>query len=447
MKTFKLFTLLTVAALAVSVSCVPTNPSTPDNPDPVNPSKPDQKKVEVTGITLSATTLSLLINEEETLTADVQPADATDKTVTWSSDDEAVATVSNGKVKGLAEGSATITATAGSKTATCSVTVTRPEPGPVTTEKMVDLGLPSGLKWAGWNVGATKPEEFGDYFSWGETKPKGSYWQEDYKYGLINKYGVDDVIYKYNVDDSKGAVDGRTRLASMDDAAYVNWGSEWRMPTDEEKTELLANTTHTKGTYNEVPGWIFTSNINNVSIFFPATGIKEQLNTSYVYEETAFWTSTLRSSDPTMAHVACNWIEGSSTLHEAGFDMDPQAESFHLSMWRYYGLPVRAVSGGSIPEEPYTLSTSDATDVTATAAKVTVAINPAATMTEFGLLYSDYAKTPLVSAKAYKASADENGLVALENLTPKSDYRACAYAIVDGVEYTGNEIQFTTPKE
>lgn len=286
MKSVKSFFLLSMALLAVSVSCGPVNPASPDTPD--TPSKPDKKDVEVTGITLSETSLTLLIDEEKTLTATVTPDNATDKTVTWSSDDESVASVSNGKVKGLAEGSATITAKAGNKTATCSVTVTRPEPGPVSTEKMVDLGLPSGVKWAGWNVGATKPEEFGDYFSWGETKPKDSYWQDNYKYGVVNKYGVDDVIYKYNSNAEYGAVDGRTRLTAMDDAAYVNWGSEWRMPTDEEKTELLANTTHTKGTYNDVPGWIFTSNINNVSIFFPATGIMDQTRSYYTYEETIF---------------------------------------------------------------------------------------------------------------------------------------------------------------
>lgn len=444
MKPFKLSIILSVALFAAAVSCGPVNPASPV--DPVNPSKPEQKKVEVTGITLSETSLSLLIDEEKTLTATVTPDDATDKTVTWSSDDESVASVSNGKVKGLAEGSATITAKAGNKTATCSVTVTRPEPGPVSTEKMVDLGLPSGVKWAGWNVGATKPEEFGDYFSWGETKPKDSYWQDNYKYGVINKYGTPDVIYKYNVNEEYGVVDGRTRLTSMDDAAYVNWGSEWRMPTDEEKTELLANTTHTEGTYNEVPGWIFTSKINNVSIFFPATGIMDQTRSYYTYEETIFWTATLRANDPRMAHIACNWIEGSSLLHEAGFEMDPQAESYHLSTFRYYGLPVRAVSGGSIPEEAYALTTAEATDVTSTSARVVVTITPAATATEFGLLYSDYAKAPLVSARVSKAAANENGVVVLNDLTPKSEYHACAYAIVDGIEYTGNEIYFTTPK-
>lgn len=444
MKPFKLSIILSVALFAAAVSCGPVNPSSPN--DPVTPSKPEQKKVEVTGITLSETSLSLLIDEEKTLTATVTPDDATDKTVTWSSDDESVASVSNGKIKGIAEGSTTITAKAGGKTATCSVTVTRPEPGPVSTEKMVDLGLPSGVKWAGWNVGATKPEEFGDYFSWGETKPKDSYWQDNYKYGVINKYGTPDVIYKYNVNEEYGVVDGRTRLTSMDDAAYVNWGSEWRMPTDEEKTELLANTTHTEGTYNEVPGWIFTSKINNVSIFFPATGIMDQTRSYYTYEETIFWTATLRANDPRMAHIACNWIEDSSLLHDGGFDMDPQAESYHLSTFRYYGLPVRAVSGGSIPEEAYALTTAEATDVTSTSARVVVTITPAAAATEFGLLYSDYAKAPLVSARVSKAAANENGVVVLNDLTPKSEYHACAYAIVDGIEYTGNEIYFTTPK-
>ncbi len=505
-----------------------------------------QEVIEITGITISEKSISIFENEEKTLTAEVTPSNAADKTVTWSSDNEAVATVSNGRVKGVREGRAVITAKAGNFTASCSVTVLKSvlivtgdacdvtsnsarvtmnvnlslagnyssynagivfgtgsnlsrlsdtvyeiardkngnpdtsgsyefelaglmanttyrymafaefdgkeECGEVksfttssinlSTDKMVDLGL--SVKWAGWNVGASRPEEFGDYFSWGETKPKDSYWQDDYKYGVVNKYGTDDVIYKYNVREEYGDVDGRTRLSATDDAAYVNWGSDWRMPTDEEKTELLANTVHTEYVLNDVPGWLFTSKINGVSIFFPATGVKEQLNTSFVGEETIFWTSTLRSNDPRMAYVACNWIENSELLHEAGFEMDPTAESFHLSKWRYFGLPVRAVSGSPIPDDSYTLVTHPAEDITPFSVKVKVSITPAANAAEFGLLYTNWDDTPLLPGQAYSAAADAGGVVLVQGLLADRTYRACAYAIVDGVKYYGNEIEFHT---
>lgn len=535
MKTFRLFSILAAVVCATMASCV--------KPEPEDPKPLD---IAVTGISLSESSVSISVNEEKTLVADVKPSNATDKTVNWSSDNASVASVADGKVKGLAPGKATITAKAGNFSASCTVTVTEPilvvtgeatdiswstaklalivnqklagsyksydagiiygtnaKPSKtndtvlsiptdkdgkpevadnyefsltdlneattyyymgfavfdgkeylgevksfktgsvnISTEKMVDLGL--SVKWAGWNVGATKPEEFGDYFSWGEVQPKDSYWQDNYKYGVVNKYGTTDTIFKYNVDSKYGNADGRTRLMAMDDAAHVNWGDEWRMPTDEEKTELLANTTHTKYVYHDVPGWLFTSVKNNVSIFFPATGVKEQTGTHDVGKETAFWTSTLRANDPRMSHIACNWIEGSSLLHEAGFEMDPISETYHLSQWRYYGIPVRAVSGSPIPQEKYTLTTSSAESVNPFGAKVKVAINPAASTTEFGLLYTDSKQKALVPQKASSASADASGYVTLQNLTPSTDYYACAYAIVDGTIYYGNTITFRT---
>lgn len=312
----------------------------------------------------------------------------------------------------------------------------------ISTEQLVDLGL--SVKWAGWNVGASKPEEYGDYFAWGETSPKDSYWQDNYKYGTFNKYGTDDNILKYNVRSEYGNVDGRTRLIAADDAAHVNWGGEWRMPTDEEKTELLAGTTHTPYVYNEVPGWVFTSKKNNVSIFFPATGVKEQTVTKYVGEETMFWTCTVSSNDPRTAHVACNWIEDSQLLHEAGFEMDPTAESFHLCKWRYFGVPVRAVSGGTIPDDPYTLTTSEAEEITPYSARVKVTLIPSAATAEIGLVYTNLDGCALLPGQAFQAPADKDGYVMVTGLSPYIQYRACAYAIVDGKTYTGNTITFTT---
>ena len=96
----------------------------------------------------------------------------------------------------------------------------------------VDLGLPSGLKWATMNVGATKPEEYGAYFAWGEMEPKSNYSGSTYKFEL----GTDSngPFSKYVTNSSYGTVDNKTVLDPDDDAAHVNWGGNWRMPTDAE---------------------------------------------------------------------------------------------------------------------------------------------------------------------------------------------------------------------
>ena len=156
---------------------------------------------------------------------------------------------------------------------------------PTSVYQMVDLGLPSGLKWADRNVGAASPEDNGLYFQWGDTvgytadqvgKDKVFDW-ENYK------FGTDSNLIKYN------STDGLTVLESIDDAATVHMGSQYRMPTEDETQELVNNTTQTfidldgneysieqaqNGTieYGKLKGVRFTGSNGN-SIFIPATGI------------------------------------------------------------------------------------------------------------------------------------------------------------------------------
>lgn len=98
----------------------------------------------------------------------------------------------------------------------------------------VNLGLPSGLKWASCNVGAEKPEDYGNRYAWGEVLPKEDYSWETYKYAngafdkLLTKY-CNNASYGDN-----GFTDNKTTLEPEDDAAHVNWGGSWRMPTDAE---------------------------------------------------------------------------------------------------------------------------------------------------------------------------------------------------------------------
>ncbi|MBR3074554.1 MAG: hypothetical protein IKH11_02200, partial [Bacteroidales bacterium] len=147
---------------------------------------------------------------------------------------------------------------------------------PAAVPEYVDLGLPSGLKWATFNIGATKPEEYGDYFAWGETEPKSNYHWSTYKW--CN--GSSNSLTKYNYDSSYGTVDNKTVLDPEDDAAHVNWGGSWRTPTDAELIELKSNCNWVwTGNYNGtgVTGMIVTSNragFTDKSIFLPAAGVR-----------------------------------------------------------------------------------------------------------------------------------------------------------------------------
>ena len=130
----------------------------------------------------------------------------------------------------------------------------------------VDLGL--SVKWATFNVGATKPEEFGSYYAWGEVSPKETYTPENYIWcdGKIDK------LTKYNTSGGSGMIiDNLTTLNPEDDAAYVNWGKEWRIPTSDEWEELL-NKCSWEWTYlNGVKGCKVTAENGNW-IFLPAAG-------------------------------------------------------------------------------------------------------------------------------------------------------------------------------
>ena len=135
----------------------------------------------------------------------------------------------------------------------------------------VDLGLPSGIKWASCNVGAEKPEYYGNYYAWGEVLPKEKYSWETYKYAN----GASDKLTKYCYNASygdDGFTDNKTTLEPEDDAARVNWGGSWRMPTDAEWDELRDNCTWTWTTQNGIKGYRVASQTNSNSIFLPAAG-------------------------------------------------------------------------------------------------------------------------------------------------------------------------------
>lgn len=154
-------------------------------------------------------------------------------------------------------------------------------------KQYVDLGLPSGIKWATCNVGAIKPEEYGDYFAWGEIKPKTAYSWSTY----FDTIDGGSTFTKYTTA-------GKTMLDLEDDAARSNWGGEWQMPTNEEWTELRNNCTWTWTTKNGVNGYEVKSKINGNFIFLPAAGYHylDDLHNAGYYGY--YWSSSLRVGNP-----------------------------------------------------------------------------------------------------------------------------------------------------
>ena len=149
----------------------------------------------------------------------------------------------------------------------------RPATGTENGHTWVGLGLPSGLQWASCNVGATTPEDYGNYYAWGETAPKTDYSWATYKYANGDKNKLTKYCSKASYGDN-GFTDDKTTLEPEDDAAHVNRGGDWRMPTAAEMDELLENCTWTWTTQKGINGYQVTSKTNGNSIFLPAAGYR-----------------------------------------------------------------------------------------------------------------------------------------------------------------------------
>ena len=196
---------------------------------------------------------------------------------------------------------------------------------PPDTHEYVDLGLPSGTLWATCNVGATAPEEYGDYFAWGETEPKEEYTWETYQW--CN--GSDTTLTKYCTDSDWGYIDftdGKIELDPEDDAAYVNWGSSWRIPTKEQLQELDDYCSSVWTTMNSVKGRLFTGPNGN-TLFLPAAGRRWNESLYDAGFDGYCWSRTLYSNCPYIADNLSFYSEDVGLHHNT----------------RNYGLNVRAV--------------------------------------------------------------------------------------------------------
>ena len=223
---------------------------------------------------------------------------------------------------------------------------------PMAIPEAIDLGLPSGIKWASFNLGASKPEEFGDYYSWGETKIKENYTWKTYEWcngsnDTMTKY-CKSATSGYNGYGYNGFKDGKTELDPEDDVAHLTLEGHWKTPSDADWIELLVNCYTSKTTENGVFGRRFTSRINGNSIFFPAAGLRYGDQTLYVAASGSYWSSTLKLNHQDQAYAM-----------SSGSD---NAERYSAN--RYFGFSIRPVYDNSqtkpeiISSEPVDLGLS-----------------------------------------------------------------------------------------
>lgn len=194
----------------------------------------------------------------------------------------------------------------------------------------VDLGLPSGTRWASVNLGATSATAAGLFYAWGETDgylPDGSdghtFNWSNYKWcnGSRESQG------KYCTTSEYGTVDNKVILDLADDAAYINWGDEWRTPTSEEVSELFDNTSSVWTTLDGVVGYRFTSKTTGNTIFLPAVGCRVSESHYDEGQNGYYWSASIDQPSP----YASRYL---------GFKAD---KVFPASLHRYYGMNIRPV--------------------------------------------------------------------------------------------------------
>ena len=165
--------------------------------------------------------------------------------------------------------------------------------------RYVDLGLPSGTKWADCNIGAATPTDYGDLFAWGEIVQKNDYALGTYKYGV-----AENKLTKYCTDSENGQngfKDNKSELDLADDVARQKWGGAWRMPSKEQCVELMNNTSIEWTTISGVNGLKFTG-LNGQYIFFPAAGYRNSTRLVSAGSYGACWSRTLDAGNPCCAY-------------------------------------------------------------------------------------------------------------------------------------------------
>ena len=266
------------------------------------------------------------------------------------------------------------------QTATINVFVSLFEDFPIA--EAIDLGLPSGTKWASWNVGAFYPEQFGGYYSWGETEKKDYYYWTTYSFsdgtGTIIPHIVDDIAgTKYDI-------------------AHAKWGEYWHIPRVEQIKELLDNCTYEWTTRNGVNGTLFTGP-NGATIFLPASGMREYDDLFFRNTTGRYWSS-----------------EGDSDFY-SGFLNFYSGLWNQWRLWRYLGFSVRAVYS----DEPLnSLKLSQNSIVLATGKKVTIEIVSGSGNYEISNSNESVVKSSLVdTAISLTPLSDGNSIVSVKDIS------------------------------
>lgn len=196
----------------------------------------------------------------------------------------------------------------------------------LTSGDWIDMGLPSGLLWASCNVGASRPEAYGDMYAWGETESKSEYSWKTYKYCTVNSSGDLLKLKKYNTDSYLGTVDNYTVLKAGDDAARVALGNGAYTPTINQWSELIDHTTAKWIKVNGVEGTLLTA-ANGNTLFLPAAGLCVNSSQNIPGYDGCYWSSSLYSEHP-----------------ERAFRYHFKPDDQHITASnRCYGFSVRAV--------------------------------------------------------------------------------------------------------
>ena len=285
------------------------------------------------------------------------------------------------------------------------------ETNTINGHEYVDLGLPSGLLWATCNVGANSPEEYGDYFAWGETSTK-----DTYTNSLTDGKQMNDIS-------------GNVQY----DAATANWGEGWRMPTKDEFNELIKSCNITKGKVKAVVGYKFTSKINGNSIFIPNAGWYDDasLKDYGEYGYGLYWSSTPYND------YCGNRLNIGGYYEQVNY------------VGRQCGHSIRPVSGGNFegPAAQYaSVTISEVTGITSNSAICGghVTADNGSAVTTKGVCWSTNQNPTIDDNKTTDGSGVGSFTSNLSNLEPNTTYYVRAFAInAAGTSY-GEQKSFTT---
>ena len=271
----------------------------------------------------------------------------------------------------------------------------------------IDLGL--SVEWASWNVGATAPEEYGDYFAWGETS------------SYHNSNGITDDLFPSELE-SRGIIDADGNLTAAYDAATVNWGDEWRIPTLDEIQELLDRCTWSWTTQKGIYGRKIIGPNGN-SIFLPAAGYHIGSSIESVGSYGGYWSAT-PNNDPVNAYYL-NLKSGKSLVGRS-----------------IGGLTVRPVNAAS--KLNVSVTTGDATDISAVGATLGGIVSNSYKSLTCGIIYGTSSALSSTSGTMMSTTSSGEFSIEVTGLSPNTTYYYCSYVVVGDKYKYGDVRSFTT---